>query len=210
MRIRSLAFPVLLLPLLLCGPAQADEKELGLRLKNCKAISSLMSRAQCYDSVVVDFDLENLNRLDVGEGTGKWKVTAETSRVTGTMDYFATVISDDYIRNKQGKFNRPSLVLRCADHKMESYVVWDEILGQTTVMIEARIGEGDTISGHWNLSGDKQASFIPEAAAFAKKLSGQTRFTVKVWAPSMDPLIATFDLRGNDVALKPLIDACQE
>ena len=198
-----------LVPLLLQSPAHADGKELSQRLKNCKLITSMMTRAQCYDQVILDFDIDNLNRLDVGDGSGKWKVTAETSPLTGEKDYFASIVSNDYVRNGLGKFNRPSLVLRCADKKMEGYVIWDDILGESEVVINMRIGEGETIAERWALSADKQASFIPDAAGFAKKLLGQTSFSIKAWSTSSDPLLATFDLRGTDTALKPLVAACQ-
>lgn len=198
----------LLLPLLLSQPAQADQKEMGQRLKNCKSITSIMNRAQCYDRVVEDYDLENLNRLDVGEA-GKWKVSAEQSPISGGQDYFASLTSDDYVRNSLGKFNRPSLVLRCAEGKMEGYLIWDDELGEKDTLINMRIGEGETIAERWNLSADKQASFIPDAADFTRKILGQRNFNIKVWPVRGDPLYATFDIRGSDVALKPLRDACK-
>lgn len=207
MTFARLAALSLLLPLLFAQPAQAGQKELGQRLKNCKAITSIMNRVQCYDRVVEDYDLENLNRLDVGEA-GKWKVTAEKSPITGGQDYFASLVSDDYVRNSLGKYNRPSLVLRCADSKMEGYLIWDDTLGEDNTLINMRIGEGETIAGRWNLSADKQASFIPDAADFVRKLLGQNSFNIKVWPTRGDPLYAVFDIRGSDVALKPLLDAC--
>lgn len=205
----ALSFAILtLFAVAFSTPVQADQNDLSQRLKNCKLITSMITRAQCYDNVVIDFDIANFNRVDVGQGSGKWKITSEESPVTGHQDYFATLISDDYVRNAAGKFNRPSLVLRCTGKKMEGYIIWDDVLGEKEVVINLRIGEGETEAGRWALSADKQAAFIPDTANFTKKLVGQARFTIKAWSTSSDPLVTTFDLRGSDVALKPLIAAC--
>ncbi len=204
-------FPLALLFLLVTSfvhPALADQNDLSLRLKNCKLITSLITRAQCYDQVVLDFDIVNFNKVDVGQGSGKWRVTTEISPMSGDENFFATIISDDYIRNAAGKFNRPSLVLRCAEKKMEGYIIWDDVLGDKEVVINLRIGAGETEAGRWALSADKKALFIPDTLSFSKRLVGQDSFSIKVWTANSDPLMTTFDLRGTDVALKPLITAC--
>ncbi|MGZ9109296.1 MAG: hypothetical protein ACXW4B_10820 [Micavibrio sp.] len=188
--------------------AQADYKELGLRMKNCKSITSLITRSQCYDAVVLDFDLESLNRLDIGKGMGKWKVTTEKSPVDDTQNVFASILGDEYIQNRQGKATKPSLILRCKEQKVEGYILWDEKLGYVDVLVNTRIGKGEQEGARWKLSADKTAAFIPDPTAFAQSLIGQDSLYTSIWIPSADPIATNYDIRGSALALQPLLDAC--
>lgn len=188
--------------------AQADYKELGLRMKNCRAITSLITRSQCYDAVVLDFDLESLSRLDIGKGMGKWKVTTEKSPVDDTPNVFASIMSDEYIQNRKGKASKPSLILRCKEQKVEGYLLWDDKLGYVDVLVNTRIGRGEQEGARWKLSADKMAAFIPDPANFAQRLIGQDSLYTSIWIPSTDPLVSTYDIRGAALALQPMLDAC--
>lgn len=188
--------------------AQTDYKELGLRMKNCKSITSLITRSQCYDAVVLDFDLESLNRLDIGKSMGKWKVTTEKSPVDDTQNVFASILGDEYIQNRQGKFTKPSLVLRCKEQKIEGYILWDEKLGYVDVLVNTRIGRGEQTGARWKLSADKMAAFIPDPTAFTQSLIGEDSLYTSIWIPSTDPIATNYDIRGAALALQPLLDAC--
>lgn len=188
--------------------AHANQEELGRRLLACKEITSILTRAECYDSVVTDFDLVNMNQVDIGASGGKWKVTKERSPVTGNDNYYAILPSNDYVQNVEGKFKRPSLVLRCTDSQFSGYVVWDMFLSQEkTVLMNIRMGSAKTEAEHWELSADRTAVFIKKAEAFSQRMFNQDGMFLTAW-PDKNPLNASFDLRGTSVALKPLLDAC--
>lgn len=187
----------------------ADLADLSQRLKNCKIITSLITRGQCYDQVVSDFDIDKLERIDVGQGSGKWKVESETSPLSGSKNVYANLIADEYVQSKDGKQSRPALILRCMEKKMEGYVIWDSNLGEEDIVINLRVGTKEPEAERWKLSADKMATFVTDASGFTKKLLGQKSFTIKAWLDKQDYLLTSFDIRGADVALKPMIEACQ-
>lgn len=195
-------------------PAQAqadyaDYKELGLRMKNCRAITSLITRSQCYDAVVVDFNLESLNRLDIPKDSlGKWKVITEKSPIDDSQNVFASLLADEYLETDQAKFTRPSLILRCKEKKVEGYILWDQKLGYVDVLVNTRIGKSEQEGARWTLSADKMAAFIPDPTAFAQKLIGQDSLFATLWIPSSDPLSINYDIRGANNALPPMLEAC--
>ena len=199
-----------LLATTICMPntAHASQEELSRRLIGCKDITSILTRAECYDTVIRDFDLVNMNQIDIGASGGKWKVTKDRSPLTGNNNYYAILPSNDYVQNVEGKFKRPSLVLRCTDSAFSGYVVWDMFLGDTKkVLMNIRIGSGKTEADHWELSADRTAVFIKNSEEFTKRLFNQDAMFMTAW-PEKDPLNASFDLRGTSVALKPLLEAC--
>lgn len=200
---------VLMTTLCMAAPntAHANQEELSRRLMGCKDITSILTRAECYDTVIRDFDLVNMNRIDNGASGGKWKVTKERSPVTGNMNYYAILPSNDYVPNSEGKFNRPSLVIRCTDTVLSGYVVFDTNLGQSPILINTRLGNGKTEADRWDLSADRTAAFIKGADDFAKKIMTQEGIFISAW-PEKEPINASFDLSGTSVALKPLQETC--
>lgn len=211
----TLAFPAFLTSALLATvflsglphAAHASQEELSRRLIHCKDITSVLTRAECYDSVIRDFDLVNMNQIDIGASGGKWKVTKERSAATGNTNFYAILPSNDYVQNIEGKFKRPSLVLRCTDTQLSGYVVWDLNLKKPKILMNMRIGTGKTEAEHWDSSADRTAVFIKDAHSFTKKIQDQDGMFMSAW-PDEEPLNASFDLRGSALALKPLLETC--
>jgi len=205
-------FPVLLLGtallLILPRPAAASVEEIGARLKNCRDITSMLTRVQCYDRAVDDFNLKTLEETAVGDTPGKWKVAFEESPINGKQNVYLSLPANEYIMNPAGKFIRPSIVLRCMEGKTEGYTVWNQPLGLKEIPVTTRIGEQDAVESQWLLSLDKEGAFIPDPQKLALQMIGQKTFFIKVWPNGANPLQAVFDIRGLETAAQALSKAC--
>lgn len=198
-------------------PAAANKEELVRRLKECKIITSIITRSQCYDLAIDDYNPDTLERNPTAPNTaGKWKQTLEKSQIDDSQNAYLTLVSDDYIQTSE-KYLRPSLVLRCSEGKTEGYIIWDMpvfIKNAATphvndVTVNIRIGDQQTVAEKWKPSGDNQATFIQNVPQLVPKLLNQPNLFVKIWPPNRDPITANFDIRGLANVVTPLRQACK-
>lgn len=183
--------------------------DLGSRLKTCHAIASILTRGQCYDQVVEDYNLNTLRENDVATTPGKWKVSLEKSPVDDSQNVYMSLMANDYIQRPDGKYVRPALILRCAQGVGQGYVAWDKtVTDGPDVTINTRFGNSQIFAARWKLSSDKQATFIPDAAAFTALILKVPVFYIKAAPLFADPMDATFDVRGLENAMAPMRQAC--
>jgi type VI secretion system protein VasI len=191
------------------APAKADEAAFVEKLRNCKAIKSIVLRSQCYDEVLDDYDTEAMQRLSGTTGDiGRWKMTTEKSPLNDSQIVYLNLLGSDYITTKKGTSSLPSLSFRCADGKTEAYVAWDTNTGQSDPLFNYRVGKQDIVAGYAKRSGDNQATFIPDAQALATKMLSENDFYIKIFPDNSNPLASSFDIRGLTAAIQPVRKAC--
>jgi len=195
----------------LSSPVHAAKDDLGLRLKNCKSINTLMTRISCYDEVAEEYDLETLEKLPVGQGsTGKWYIQSEISQIDDSNNIFSSLTANEFLINGAAatKYGRPSLVLRCKEGMMDGYVVWDFNLGDSQMPVTTRFDKNPAISDYWTASADRMALFIPDPHQFLNVIERSHTLLVETVPRTRGPVSVTFDLRGASEALKPLHHSC--
>jgi len=150
----------------------------------------------------------------------KWHVTEEQSPMDDSKTVVLALDSDDEIQGPLGSV-RPTLIVRCKEKRTAMYVVtgmatavetseFATETGSHTVRI--RLDDAQAGTEYWYESTDHKALFNArdgmELTEFAKKLSGANTLTFEFTPFDGSPQLARFDLRGLDVRLHKLAEAC--
>ncbi len=101
------------------------------------------------------------------------------------------------------------LILRCKDHKIEAYIVWDEYMGSDDVTLKVRIGKTKAGEYLWGISTDHKATFCPGSAVeFVRKLLHADTLAVEATPYDENPITAVFDLKGIEETEAALRNVC--
>jgi type VI secretion system VasI family protein len=124
------------------------------------------------------------------------------------------VISRDADNEIQGwlESNRPSLIVRCKEHKTEAYIVTGMAANveydTDSHSVRLRFDDGNPVTQHWSASTDGKALFAPGAIDLAKKLVGSKSLTFEFTPFNANPAIVHFTLEGLAPYLQKAADAC--
>jgi hypothetical protein len=157
--------------------------------------------------------------------TDKWKVSESRSAMDDSQTVVLALDSDDEIQGPLGAA-RPSLMVRCQEKQTAVYVVTGMAanIGTDTEggpsdyhTVRIRLDDSPANSAHWSESTDHHALFAKDLyyddrletiGDFAKKLAGASTLTFQFTPFDESPQVARFDLRGLDVHLHKLAEAC--
>ncbi len=164
----------------------------------------------------------------------KWRVTEEKSPMDDSQTVVLTLDSVDQMQGPLGSV-RPSLVVRCKEKETAVYVVTGMAANVETDIdggptdyrtVRIRLDDGPAESYRsWKESTDHKALFASETvdggidsspstwqhhpvSEFAKKLAGASTLTFQFTPFDGSPQVARFDLRGLDVHLHKVAEAC--
>lgn len=202
---------------LLSTPALADQQDFAERLMSCKETVSVITRTQCYDNAIDDYDLNTLKKR-TNTGANEWKLETRKSPMTDILNVTLTLASNDLFTTKDGSQVRRFLILSCNEGKPNAYINWNTEFGKPegTVntnsdnIVNFRLGADAVVAERWAISTDKTASFIPKPADFINKLvNAKGVYAVTIW-PSIyyETMRATFNVDGLANKIKPLKDSC--
>ena len=140
--------------------------------------------------------------------TGRWQVY--TTFLEDQLDELPLAI---LIASEGGySWRRPVLTLRCWQGKTSAFVNWRESLGTSfltnTREVSYRIGDNDSVQDGWSVSTNEEAVFAPESIEFIQSMIGEDTLSMRVWPRDGDPLDATFDITGVDVAILKIRNVC--
>lgn len=204
--------------LFITSPASAAQDDFVGRLKTCKAINSIVQRAQCFDTALDDYDLNTLERNDAGKTENGWKLATSKSTLTDNLNVTISLGANDRFTTKDGLQVRPSLVLACNEGRPISYISWASQISRLDIrndnetnVANTRFGTEPVVAERWLLSTDKTATFIPNPVEFNKKaLNPSGLYIVKLWPNAYyDTISATFDVRGLSEKFQTLKTACR-
>ena len=140
--------------------------------------------------------------------TGRWQVY--TTFLEDQLDelYLAALIASE----GGYSWRRPVLFLRCWKGETDAILDWRESLGTSfltnTREVSYRIGDNDSVQDGWSVSTGEEAVFAPEPIKFIQSMIGEDTLSMRVWPRDGDPLNATFDITGVDVAILKIRNVC--
>lgn len=198
-------------------PAFADKQDFIDRMNNCKSTTSLVTRAQCYDTVMDDFDLNTFQKRSVADN-GTWKFETKKSTMTDNINVSLSLPSIDLFTTKDDTQVRRFLVLSCTEGRPSAYVSWNTAIGNPegsvnvvyNNLVNWRLGSDPVVAEKWALSTDKTASFVAKPTEFIQGLlANKGMLVVTVWAGAYyDTVSVKFNPQGLADRIKPLKDAC--
>lgn len=165
----------------------------------------------------------NLHRSQAAESTpppppDKWQTSESHSQMDDSKTVVLALDSEDKIQGPLGPV-RPSLIVRCEEKRTSVYVVTgmaarveEDIEGGPRDFHTVRTRLDDAPAStepYWSESTDHKALFTQyESVEFAKKLAETQTFTFQFTPFDGSPQVARFDLRGLDVHLHKVAEAC--
>jgi predicted Ser/Thr protein kinase len=143
---------------------------------------------------------------------GGWHVDEERSEMDGSPTVMLGLDSNDRVQGWLESV-RPTLVIRCLEHKTSVYVVTG--MGAQPVAgeydqhpVELRFNEGKPITQWWRQSTDSKALFASSPIVLSRRLTKSNRLRFRFTPFNASPAIASFDLRGLDRLLPKVANAC--
>lgn len=129
--------------------------------------------------------------------TSLWRITVEESPIDDSKNIFANLLAKE---ETGAGFRRakPTLVLRCKEHKTEAYIDWNAYLGLDETRVLLRIDRDEATTSSWTISTDNKATFHRRPVEFAKSLVGREQLLAQVTPYSESPALVTFPLLGID------------
>ena len=188
--------------------------EMSKRLRACQDIQMSMSRLRCYDDVLGDYNLDTLTLDGLSGDLGKWDIVSEKSNIADTVNVMLSLKSNTPIVTNRNQNLWPTMVIRCREGNIESYLVYHiDIDKQRTVTeprtaITTRFDRDAPTTVYWDLSGDKQAAFAPDPKTFVETALKYNRLYTQVTPHQRSMIESTFDLRGLNNAIVPLRKVC--
>lgn len=178
---------------------------------DCLKIDNDLDRLACYDREAG----RTPSASTLPQGTGKWVVRKETSKLTDQPTVVMSIDSDEVVDCGWNRGQKIGLVLRCMENKTVLYFSTGchmtasqyNDYGNITYRLDdekARTVGGDASTdnralGLWN--GGKSIPVI-------KQMYGRKQMIVRMTPYSESPFTATFDISGAEEASKPLREAC--
>lgn len=143
---------------------------------------------------------------------GKWEMTVSRSPMDDRPIIALTLNSEAPI-NVWLKTVRPSLILRCKERVLDTYVTTDspanvEYGGGHTVRL--RFDADSPKQENWPQATDHQALFAPEPEVFLSRLRSTDQLTFQFTPFNASPTIISFDTRGLRHHINRLIENCPE
>lgn len=174
-------------------------------IAKCADIPGELARLECYDHIAKTNNITQRPRTNPTlSDTGKWRVQTSINPID---DSKSVVLILDATSGKTRFNNTPTLIIRCISNKTDTYITWDEFLGNEAKVLY-RIGSEPAKTREWSLSTDKQATFHPIAIPFLQKLLKTDKLLAQVTPYNESPITAIFDLTGIQSAMKPVRETC--
>lgn len=146
------------------------------------------------------------NNILSGESLGnKWKIDISKDVITGNTNVVLGIDAEGYF----GKFKEnPHLVLSCKNNETDMYINWNAYLGNKAY-VTSRIGTNKAKKIKWELSKDKNSSFYPGTPIpLIREMVKYDKVIFEVIPYNEGPIKATFDTKGLEILIQPLIDTC--
>jgi len=183
-----------------------QQEDIKRRLAECAAIKDNLKRLECYDRLARELGLVKTYQIIPVKGTGKWITKIEKNPLDDTKTVILILQADE----GESSFGDPIfLVIRCMSNKTELYINWNSYLGLDSISVTTRIGNDKPERKLWNISTDHRATFYPTSPIlFIKNLINADKLVAQTTPYGENPIIAIFDIRGLNEAIKPIQETC--
>ncbi len=178
---------------------------------SCAKENDAAKRLLCYDGIFRN----EIKAETTVEGTGKWRIKSDTSKIEDTTDYYVSLLSDDTIAKRFGGSGQAGIYLRCKENTTSVYFIFaDEFVSDIEGYgdMTYRLDSNKPLTKSFEVSTDNKALGLWDggsAIPFLKAMSGKDQLIVRMTPYNQSPLTMTFDIRGFDEAIKPLRAGCK-
>ena len=149
---------------------------------------------------------------------GGWTVNEKVSPLTDQLTVSATHNSNDLVLNTLGRPDTATLVVRCSEGVMATYIAWPDVLentgsplgGTSATPVAYRVDDSQIVSEDWSLaSGGTSAGAFTTAGAtrLLSVMAGKRRLVVRLTGRIEQD--AVFDISGIDQVITRMSDACK-
>jgi hypothetical protein len=144
-------------------------------------------------------------------GVGQWRVSKSVSKLDDSQTVSVSLGAEKAISGWPGRTATPKLIFRCREGDVDAYVAAGlqshvEASGGTTAWI--RIDEQPPFRVSLGESTTGEGSFFRYPANVALELEGRSRMLFRFTPFKSSPQETSFDVRGIEKALLPVMAAC--
>lgn len=142
---------------------------------------------------------------------GKWELEQDHSEFDDSTQVFLFLAAESEVSGSFERY-RPTLVLRCSEGKLDSYIIVGMIVDvegsddTATVRLRFDKNEAQTVKAH--KSTDSKALFLVPAKSFIDQMLAADEMVFQFTPFSASPATTSFDLRGLGEVIDPLFEAC--
>lgn len=148
-------------------------------------------------------------------GANHWQASEERSKMDGSLTVALALNSPDTVQGWLESM-RPTLIVRCLEHKTSVYVVTGTAAqpvegANEQYPVDLRFDEGKPTTQWWSESTDSKALGVWEsesAIALGRRLAKAKKLVFRFTPINASPVIASFDLSGLDHLLPKVALAC--
>lgn len=185
--------------------------DLARDLAKCSADKNSVTRLACYDALAPKASAEDPAKSS--SSVSKWQVQTETSKIDDSKNVFITLDAETPIQGWPSKRFLPELHIRCKERRTEVYIITGMSptveYGVDSATVTLRLDKQPAFKIAASKSTDREALFLPNAAALAKRIAGAETMLFQFIPFNSSGQMTTFDVRGLTEALKPVREACK-
>jgi len=139
-------------------------------------------------------------------GKGKWTANVKTDPITDEKIVIAQLRSNEF---QESYKNRTVLLVRCDNRKIDTYVAFDNYLGNKSISVTSRVDKDKPERKNWELSTNNQAAFYPRGnKELLTRLFAAEKFVVRATPYNESPMTLIFDVKGIYNVLEPHQNTC--
>lgn len=198
------------IPILMCGTsAYATD------FSSCAKISNDKNRLSCFDGIVKDLGItvkqEKIKEDEKKDGLSKWVATDSSSEMDDSKTVTLMLESENTITGFLSDAYRPTLIVRCEENKTDMILHTQNQFnssGLYSVKATVRLDKGKAKSKSFSRATNGKAIFFKKPIGQIKQMLKAEEMKIQ-WTPfSANPVIATFNIKGLEDAIKPLRKTC--
>jgi hypothetical protein len=142
---------------------------------------------------------------------GKWKLIENSkSEMDSTLRVSMALAAEDTIAGANGVFQRPSLVIRCRQNRLEAYVATEVMAqGVEEIPVRWRLDTSPIHTEAWTESTSYRALFAPSPRLFIEALLRGQRLLFEFTRFQASEALVHFDIRGIQHHLSKVAAACR-
>lgn len=167
---------------------------------NCAEVVSSVQRLECYDA---SREVQDHNQGSAA--VGPWLLTDSLDPITDET----IVVGVNHASNVTSPVRQPYLAVRCIGGKPDTYIAWQEYIGDENHRVIMRFDEEEPVSRIWSPSNDRTASFYRgDTLGFMYDLWRAEQVAVRTTPYADNPLTLVFKLASGGDALVRIAKAC--
>ncbi len=175
-------------------------------IARCAAIQNDVERLAAYDALAERLGVAR-PATETITGSGKWRLRTDTSPMDDTKSYFLSLDAEAPV-GTGFRAGTPTMMIRFREEKFDCFISYPLFIGSDTTDVTARIDRQQPVTRKWNISTDHKAIFAPgDARQFVRYMTTAESLVVRLTPYGESPVTTTFDIRGLNEAIAPILEA---